>query len=55
MIKIRVTFMNQLRSSFGAIEDWNTSIYNDDRMVQYCDRLSGRSRIGTINQAMLLE
>ena len=36
-----------LRSSFGAIEDWNHDGRSVARSFAHCDRLSGRSRIGT--------
>ena len=36
-----------LRSSFGAIEDWNVKGRTDVVGGANCDRLSGRSRIGT--------
>ena len=37
----------ELRSSFGAIEDWNHHLVIHFKSIGYCDRLSGRSRIGT--------
>ena len=36
-----------LRSFFGAIEDWNLAERCSLYLHQYCDRSSGRSRIGT--------
>ena len=41
------TLLALLRSFFGAIEDWNKLIARSTASELYCDRSSGRSRIGT--------
>ena len=46
---IRLTTLILLRSSFGAIEDWNRVTGCVVVRMLNCDRLSGRSRIGTLS------
>ena len=40
-----------LRLPFGAIEDWNIISARDVRALKHCDCLSGRSRIGTVQES----